>query len=289
MTAVARIWRAPGKVVVLGEYAVLDGAPALVAAVDRGVACHVTPGPSLRIETPGHDDRFVAPALAAAGAPPGTYRFTPWNPFEAPYKVGLGSSAAATVVAVAAGLGPSAAPERIFRLARDVHRRVQGSGSGIDVAASAHGGMVRYRPDVPEPLGAPDRPPVLVWSGQAAATGPRVARYRAWKDRRWFVEESAALVEAFPGDPIPSLRRARALLSRMAREAGVDWATPALDRIAELAEAHGGAAKPSGAGGGDVAIALLPDPEAQAAFLAACTAEGLPPVPVRPAAGVAPL
>jgi phosphomevalonate kinase len=27
--------RAPGKVVVLGEYAVLDGAPALVLAVDR--------------------------------------------------------------------------------------------------------------------------------------------------------------------------------------------------------------------------------------------------------------
>ena len=35
--------RAPGKVVALGEYAVLEGAPALVLAVDRYAAATIAP------------------------------------------------------------------------------------------------------------------------------------------------------------------------------------------------------------------------------------------------------
>ena len=55
---------APGKLFLVGEYAVLDGAPAVVAAVDRGVRCEAWPGgEGLRIETPTGDDRFARPAL----------------------------------------------------------------------------------------------------------------------------------------------------------------------------------------------------------------------------------
>ena len=57
---------APGKLMIAGEYAVLDGAPALVLAVDRGVKCSVTPADTLSISTPDGDDRFVRPALAQA-------------------------------------------------------------------------------------------------------------------------------------------------------------------------------------------------------------------------------
>lgn len=274
---------APGKIVVLGEYAVVDGAPALVAAVDRGVACTVSPADAFRIETPGSDDRFVRPALVQAMAPSGDYRFTPWRPFDAPYKVGLGTSAAAAVVAVGAAFARQDGRwdrEAIFVIARRVHLEVQGSGSGIDVAASTFGGLVRYRPDRPEPLPCPDWEPVVVWSGKSASTGPRVQRYLAFAGRTAFVADSEALVHAFPDDPVPVMRQARRLLEGMARDAGLDYRTPALDRIAELAEAHGGAAKASGAGGGDVAIAIVPDPEARAAFVAACAREGLPRVPV---------
>ena len=50
----------PGKLVLLGEYAVLDGAPSIVLAIDRGVSCQGWPGgDALHIETPTGDDRFV--------------------------------------------------------------------------------------------------------------------------------------------------------------------------------------------------------------------------------------
>ena len=57
-----------------GEYAVLDGAPALVQAVSAGVTCQVTAHPHLRIDTPDGDDRFVRAALEEIGAPSAHYR-----------------------------------------------------------------------------------------------------------------------------------------------------------------------------------------------------------------------
>lgn len=274
-----RSWAAPGKVLLLGEYAVLDGAPALVAAVDAGVRCDWEPGPALRIEAP--DDRFVAPALEAAGAPPGRWRFAPWRPPPTRTKAGLGSSAAATVVAVRAALearGAPFGPEEVFRRAHPVHARVQGSGSGVDVAASAWGGVLRFEAGSVEPARAVR--PVVVWSGASAATGPRVARYLAWKGREGFVRRSRELVDAFAEDPVGALDAGFALLRSMATEAGIDWLTPALARIAELARAHGGAAKPSGAGGGDVAVALFADPDDAEAFRQACAAEDWVVLPV---------
>jgi len=272
----------PGKVVLLGEYAVVDGAPALVAAVDRGVQVQAWPGSALHIETPGTDDRFVRPALEGAR---GRFRFTAWNPPSgATEKVGLGSSAAATVAAVEAAVvlaGGVLERERVFSHARRVHHAVQGSGSGIDVAASTWGGVLRYRPDAPEPIEDPGLELAVIWSGSSARTGPRVQRYRAWSARDSFVRESGVLVDAFAADPIRSVRAARRLLERMAAQAGLDYRTPALDRISDLAEAHGGAGKPSGAGGGDIAVAVLPDARSRAAFVQACAAEGLAEVPVR--------
>ncbi len=47
-----------------------------------------------------------------------------------------------------------------------------------------------------------------------------------------------------------------------------------LRRIAELARAHDGAAKPSGAGGGDVGLAVFAGSDAARAFDRACTEAG---------------
>jgi phosphomevalonate kinase len=268
---------APGKVVVAGEYAVVDGAPAIVAAVGLGVAVDVVPGAERGIRTPDGDARFVAPALDAAGAPTGTFTFVASGGPDLPSKPGLGGSAAATVVAVHAARvlsGGDASADAVRALATEVHHRVQGSGSGIDVAASAHGGVLRFvRGEPPVPLAAPRL--VVVWTGASARTGPRVERYLAWPGRDAFVAASAALVDRFAADPLAALRENGRLLVAMADAAGLDYRTPALDRITALAEEHGGAAKPSGAGGGDSAVAILPDPEAEAAFVVACGREGL--------------
>lgn len=255
---------APGKLVLVGEYAVLDGGGAVVAAVDRGVACEVGPGDG--IETPG-DDRFVRAALA--GAPRAHYRFFDHNPVDLPEKPGFGGSAAATVAAVVAAGRPAT---EAFAL----HAAVQGGGSGVDVFAAIHGGVRRFPGG--EALACP--PMVAVWSGRSAATGPRVSRYLAWSGRERFVAESRSLVEAFASAPILATAEARRLLVAMAADAGLDYDLPVFARLSELAAARRGAAKPSGAGGGDVAVALFPDPDARADFVAACEREGLRTIPV---------
>jgi phosphomevalonate kinase len=273
---VTRRFRAPGKVLLVGEYAVLDGAPAVVAAVDRGVACAASPSFGGRhIETPDGDVRFVAAALDVAGAPGGVYRFAAWNPPPTGTKPGLGGSAAATVAALFAGLalrGGPGGPEALLASAIAVHRAVQGSGSGVDVTAAVYGGVLRFERGSARPL--PPCNPVLGWSGRSAATGPRIERYLAWPDRGAFVRDMTAIVEDFSEHPVEALRDARRCLARMAAAADVDWATPALDAIAALAESHGGGAKPSGSGGGDCAVALFDDPEAEGAFVRACARAG---------------
>lgn len=274
---------APGKLFVLGEYAVVDGAPALVAAVDRGVRCEVTPGDGLH--TP-EDDRFARAGLEAVDAPQRRYIFSDWNPAQLGGKGGFGGSAAACSAAVVAGSLARGAPilEDLSEVAVSVHQRVQGSGSGMDVRASFHGGLRRYQDrSVGPPL--PAHPFVAVYSGASAKTGPRVQRYKAWSGRQGFVQDSAALIDLFGAEPCLAMTQAYTLLRAMARHSGVAYDTPALSRIAALAKEHGGAAKPSGAGGGDVALALIPDPQARASFKAACALEGLTPVPIQIAAG----
>ena len=51
------IIRAPGKIVLAGEYAVLDGAPAIVLAINRGVECEIAKGSGFT--TPMNDTRFI--------------------------------------------------------------------------------------------------------------------------------------------------------------------------------------------------------------------------------------
>lgn len=265
---------APGKLVLLGEYAVVDGGAALVAAVDRGVRCVVTPGRGW--STPGGDDRFVRAALA--GAPEAHYAFTDDRPvLGLSGKPGFGGSAAATVAAcVAAG--------RTLEDALAIHHAVQGGGSGLDVRASWWGGV---RTASGEAVRCP--PFVAVWSGASAATGPRVATWRAWPEplRAAFRARSDAAVAAFATAPFAAVREAYANLRAMAAAAGVDYDRPVFAAIDALAARFGGAAKPSGAGGGDVAVALFPDEEARAAFVAAAAGEGLVPIAVEPAPAAA--
>lgn len=268
------IFQTPGKMVVLGEYAVLDGAPALVAAIDRGVCCEVLSGQA--IEVPAGDDRFVRAALGWDGqaqwgrAPDAHYRFSDWNTAGLPSKAGFGGSAAAVVAARrAAGLP--------LQDAYAIHRQVQGGGSGIDVFASLNAGCRQF------PSGQVfSLPPMIaVWSGQSAATGPRVQQYRAWTGRAGFVAESHAIFAHFAEDPFGALNAAYTHLCAMAAAVGIDYDSPAHRQIHTLARTFGGAAKPSGAGGGDIAIALFPDTAARLAFVSACADLGLICIPTQ--------
>jgi len=52
--------------------------------------------------------------------------------------------------------------------------------------------------------------------------------------------------------------------------AGIPIVNDTLRKVAQLAQQAGGAAKPSGAGGGDVALALFPDDRSEQRFGALC-------------------
>jgi phosphomevalonate kinase len=89
---------------------------------------------------------------------------------------------------------------------------------------------------------------------------------------------SSALVAAIVADdPAAAVRASEAhgeAMARLGQAAGAPIVEARLAEIARLARAAGGAAKPSGAGGGDVAVAFFEDPSARARFESACTAAG---------------
>jgi len=209
--------RAPGKLFLLGEYAVLDGAPAIVAGVDRFIEVRLAPRApgSVRISAPGFCDaldfnagrppeyaplRFalsayahaiaVCPRLAAAG-----FELAIHGDLDTDgrgNKLGLGASAAIAVAVTAAlfaASGIEAAArglqDAVFSAAYRAHRAAQGElGSGADVAASTIGGVVLFepRPQALPRTTALSLPPwailLAAWTGEGAATPPLIRRYQ---------------------------------------------------------------------------------------------------------------
>lgn len=129
MTAVA----APGKLFTTGAFAVLRGAPAVVMAVDRWVVA--------RDGAPSERPEVVAVARALGGPVPAVDVAGLERDGR---KLGLGGSAAAAVAAagwILAQRGPLDAVE-VREVALAAHAAIQPRGSGADVAAAAHGGVV---------------------------------------------------------------------------------------------------------------------------------------------------
>ncbi len=255
------IVRAPGKLVLAGEYAVLDGAPALVLAIDRGVECLISKGTG--IETPNGDLRFVAHATPFAKHHKLTFR--DWNPVTTlpkNNKPGFGGSAAACVVATRIMDWP-------LQKALDIHQKIQGGGSGIDIRASIDGGLLQWSTDQQATLAIPPVRPVVIWTGQSAKTGPRVQTYLNYKNRGWFVQNSIRFTELFLHDPIRGTQALYNNLMMMSREANLPYLTPGIEEIVELAKRFQGAAKPSGAGGGDCMTGFFETEEAKARFIEA--------------------
>lgn len=144
---------APGKLFLLGEYAVLGGGPALVTSVDRQV--YVRP----RSDSDGYelrgadfDDALRLPYLVKTVLQEQEDLHVDINGLTVDVgefvheqtKLGIGSSAASTV-AIVASTAPHLSIRRRFELAWEVHHRLQGgAGSGADIAASTFGGTVAF-------------------------------------------------------------------------------------------------------------------------------------------------
>jgi phosphomevalonate kinase len=259
--SIGTIVRAPGKLVLTGEYAVLDGAPSIVIAIDRGVECEIKEGNG--ISTPMNDERFVKEALVEL-CKTKHFQFREWNPIEnisSNQKPGFGGSAAACVVSCFIA---KKAPNDAF----DIHKKVQGSGSGIDIAASIHGGMFSFKQGKIKSL-TPILP-VVIWTGSSAKTGPRIEKYLQWKSRKEFVAKSTVLTNQFMSEPVNTIRDLYKLHQQLHTEAKIEYLTPEIIEIVSLAEQFQGAAKPSGAGGGDCIVAFFVDELSKEEFISVC-------------------
>jgi len=276
-----------------GEYAVLAGAEAIVAAVDRRAYARARWGeaPAAPAEARATFAQ-VERQYGALGYEP-TVDVTALRAKDA--KLGLGSSAAAA--AAAAGLAllahgqeitSESARRQVFDAAWRGHQDVAPIGSGADVAASVFGGYIRFVRRCEEvqvtPLVWPTELRVhVVWTGQEARTST-------------FLERVAALAQAEPAKHAERLQALKDEAARFVRTvqardtqgilasteaygramgalgdaAGIPIVNDTLRKVAELAQRSGGAAKPSGAGGGDVAIALFADQASETRFRALC-------------------
>jgi phosphomevalonate kinase len=289
---------APGKMMIAGEYAVLHGAEALVAAVDRRAYAQFglggTPAASREAAAAFAEARRSLPGGPTADAEGLTVDTASMQ--MSGTKLGLGSSAAAA--AAAAGLAfadqgvdisSSEGRARTLDAALRGHRAISPRGSGADVAASVLGGFVRFRKlaetvethPVAWPTGLIAR---VVWTGKAARTSDYIAKVDALAERdaaqhravmaalgREAERFVSAVLANESSDVIASTAAYGEAMAALGRAAGADIVDDTLARVAELAASVGGAAKPSGAGGGDVALALLPDSDAEAHFVRLCS------------------
>ena len=254
---------APGKLFVTGEYAVLAGAPALLAAVDRRALVHIALEPgagALEAESLAegtrrviHDPereplgggdsgavlaalrivRAAAPSLAAMRAQVVVDTRTFLADGE---KLGLGRSAATVTAAVAAFLAGVGRHDRgeILEAALAAHALFQdGRGSGADVAAAARGGVLEFRRDgarvAVTARALPRGLHLLVgWSGEGGATDPMLRRFAAGTGEPRSLRELSAVAE-----------RAAAAVERGDGAALLDAVASTADLLARLGDEVG--------------------------------------------------
>lgn len=323
--------RAPGKLYVAGEYAVVEtGFPAILIAVDRYVTVQVR-----HAEETGHitsdlnsgswvdwyrreGDLVIEPDEAPFSFVLAAIRIveelavqlgeklrvfdlniTSELDDDSGRKFGLGSSAAvtvATVRALCAYYQLDLSRMEQLKLALLASTQVQRSGSGGDIAASMFGGWIAYTafdrqwartaretsslaelvtatwPGLSVRRVAPPSGLKLLvgWTASPASTSRLVGGVQSRKteggmDYPQFLAESARCVTSLEdglneGNKeaiLTAIRRNRELLRQLGERTGITIETPKLRHLIETAEDHGGAAKTSGAGGGDCGIVLI--------------------------------
>ncbi|MCI1892207.1 MAG: phosphomevalonate kinase [Schleiferilactobacillus perolens] len=331
--------KAPGKLYIAGEYAVVEtGQPAVIVALNQFVTVRVEAAHGMgRIESKQYQEnslywrrqgdemvfdnrdnpfhyilsaiRFTEAYASEQGKPLRLFNLYVDSDLDSAdgRKFGLGSSAAVTVGTVKALCQFYNLPlsqERIYKLAAIAHLDIQGNGSLGDIAASVFGGWIAYCSfdrewlhaqrnlstlsnllAMPWPgldielLTPPDNLRLLIgWTGSPASTSHLVDQIKAATSRSQteyhrFLAASRVvvtkLVQGFRDGDLQAIKdqigRNRFLLQQLSHISHVHIETPKLMNMCNLAIHAGGAAKTSGAGGGDCGIVILdrsvnPDP-----------------------------
>lgn len=295
-----------GKIILLGEHAVVYGYPALAAALDRGVRIAAVPTPAggaLRLDMPSwnaklswQDDHPLARGLVAiadhlrVGRPAATLV----GEAQIPLGAGLGGSAAFAVAVSRALIDlrdrQHAAPNQpakpatlddVVTAANFSEQILHGRPSGVDSAISAAGGVAVFRKaDGLRPLRVAPLRVIVGSSGEPRSTAAMIQRVAEATSR---VEDDARLRELgnltdngtrslLTGD-LAAFGAAMDRAHHVLAELGVS--TPLLDSLCDSARRAGAfGAKLTGAGGGGAVIAIAPR-ERESAILTAWRNQGI--------------
>lgn len=268
---------APGKVILLGEHAVVYGRPAIAGSIDRYVSVRVSPAGSeprgggvQLFEAARSDARLAAAldqALGESGITAAEVDLTAVT--DLPKSVGLGSSASFSVAlirALAAAQARYLSIGELCRRALDLEKIFHGTPSGIDSTVTAMEGLLRFSTVQPPNRLFVRRPiPLVIALGRVPRdTGEVVARVRARRTaepdthERIFdaigelAEQAVGVIRAWDLPALGELMNTNhTLLQRL------DVSTPELDEMVQLARARGAlGAKLTGGGGGGAIICL---------------------------------
>lgn len=298
---------APGKLMLLGEHAVVYDHPCLVTAADLRIYVTITPSdqPFLTIysSTNSQPYRFDLAHLtqptpnypsAIAFVMAAIVQITRQIPLAQGINLtttgptisyGLGSSSAVTVAtlkALAEFLGLSLTTQELFQLAYQAVLAVQKKASGFDLAAAIYGGTLYFRTGGKqiEPLAIPSLPIVVGYSGSKVGTVNLVQEvYQLYQALPWAIDPIFQLSEQIVEEARHCLlardwERLGKLVNigqGLADSLGVN-SRQLSDLIFAAREAGALGAKLSGAGGGDCMFALVTEqsrPEVEAAITAA--------------------
>ena len=328
--------KAPGKLILIGEYAVLEGATALVCAVDRYAESTICSSQDksfiLNAEAIGINDfhfnfdkygcvvffsrvndeirrklTFFKSTIEYV------YSYFKNSHIQLPFfnvtittdafyseklktKLGFGSSAALTVSLVRALFAFSGTrhfneeiQNKIFRLSMAAHHHAQSNlGSGIDIAASAFGGVLEYKVALniraeqlaPKTVSTWDEmKPLVVWSGDSESTRKMVAGVSKLKKSKpdmykkvigKLIDTSQLGCQAYSERSKDKFLSAVKEYYHLMNELGEKSSMPIISNvhreIATIVETKGGVYKPSGAGSGDIGVAFANDDRQQEAI-----------------------
>lgn len=278
--------RAPGKLFLIGEYAVLEGGQALVGAVDRYAEVSVEPfaAPAWRDASgtipaldglsssslPSLVEAVISTLVGSGASLASVVVSADSSRLNGAEKLGLGSSGAVCAGLVRA-LAPGLPKDEALAIALRAHRAFQGGrGSGGDVIASSIGGLcVVESGRLLRRLSTTSLTMVVIDTGVAANTRALVDQFRVWRTSRPEADSVVAELRQTASSAIDALERRDlaawcdhireyAMLERAMTHGGVDVFAEPVEHAVGLLESAGWAAKPSGAGGGDVIVAFHP-------------------------------
>ncbi len=252
---------APGKLVLAGEYAVLEGYPGLAMAVNRRVFLESSPNT--------HRSKLWD-AVSAGVKAKANFEIDSSELYVGAQKMGLGSSAA-----VAVCMAAFVDPENAYERALEGHRAFfKGSGSGIDVATCYQGGLIRFQNGRPESLwpNIDESMVMTVFTGASKETASFLAKVDLFKKSapesyEQLMKDLGGLTNAWQqfytgflgwSELASLVTENRKLHLELGKRAKIQLLSSEHQAIWAICRQFGAYSKPSGAGGGDIALCFVP-------------------------------